>query len=225
MRPDSSLDEAGARPPAGSSCRRRPPGHRRSPRAAGAALTCAVVVAVVLLTPGGAWAHVNGQLTSSTDGISTISLTWEHGCAGSPTIGLRTQIPAGADEVSAQSPEGWTAVVETGQIVWSGPAIRDGQPATVTASMRLAEPAGERVFLPTVQTCETGEEAWIERYGPDEEEPPEPAPLIIVGQLGAPTVGAHSHGPNVVVVVAVVAVAVAAIGGVVLLVRRRRADG
>jgi len=223
MTSSSSLDATGDRHGTGPAAGHGTAVHGWSPlTAAGAVVAAAVAVAVLVLTPTPVWAHVNGELTASADNLSTVSLTWEHGCAGSPTTEVRTQIPGGATDVSAQSPDGWSAVVEPDQIVWSGPGIRDGQKTTVTATMRLVEPGGERVFLPTVQTCETGEEAWIERYTAEQAEPPKPAPLIIVGQLGAPAVGAHSHGPNVLVVVAIVAVAVAAIGGVTALVLRRR---
>lgn len=135
-----------------------------------------------------AGAHVDAEATQDA-GISTITFSFNHGCDGLDTTGIDMQLPPGATEIAPQSPTGWTAQVNADVLSWTGGSIPDGEAASFVASMRIPGEAGETVYLPTLQKCDEGENAWIDRS--DGEDVAYPSPRIVLAE----TVAAPSTTP------------------------------
>jgi hypothetical protein len=57
---------------------------------------------------------------------------------------------------------------------------------TFTIGFQAPDTPGEMVFFKTVQTCEQGETAWIEKWNGEGEEPEHPAPafMLVEGETG-----------------------------------------
>src|SRR3954465_6324331 len=85
-----------------------------------AALGAAAAV-FALATP--AWAHVDAEGETATSGITTVTFSFEHGCAESPTTSLKVKLPDGTTDVAADNPAGWTSATDGGQIQWTGGTI------------------------------------------------------------------------------------------------------
>lgn len=144
-----------------------------------AAAGLAAMALVVLSTP--ASAHVGIASASTTDAITTINFSFDHGCGSSPTIALEMQLPAAAEVVSTELMSGWVFDGTTGdgastsqQVARiSGPPIPDGQLATFSVVARGYDTSVDHL-VPTVQLCEQGEEAWID---PDQASP-QSAPFL-----------------------------------------------
>lgn len=143
----------------------------------------ALVLATVALLLGAApaSAHVGIASASTTDAVTTINFSFDHGCGSSPTIALEMQLPAAAEVVSTELMSGWVFDGTTGdgastsqQVARiSGPPIPDGQFATFTVVARGYDTSVDHL-VPTVQLCEQGEEAWID---PDQASP-QSAPFL-----------------------------------------------
>ncbi len=121
-----------------------------------------------------------------------------HGCAGSPTVGLTVKIPSGVVSVKPEHIAGWDVQVTAGpldepyvddgetitegvtEISWTGGNLPDEQYQDFGISMKLPDKAGETIYFPTVQTCDSGEVAWIEIPEAGEDEPEHPAPAIVL---------------------------------------------
>ena len=144
-----------------------------------AAAGLAAIALVVLSTP--ASAHVGIASASTTDAVTTINFSFDHGCGSSPTIALEMQLPAAAEVVSTELMSGWVFDGTTGdgastsqQVARiSGPPIPDGQFASFTVVARGYDTSVDHL-VPTVQLCEQGEEAWID---PDQASP-QSAPFL-----------------------------------------------
>ncbi|MCB1248215.1 MAG: DUF1775 domain-containing protein [Acidimicrobiales bacterium] len=152
------------------------------------------LVAVVLLTlalwSSPAMAHVSSDpaaASGTTDdaGITTVVLSFDHGCGESPTTGLRVQLPDGTTEVTTTDPDGWTSAVSDGVVTWTGGSVAPKDKGSFELRARLVGQAGEVVYLPTVQTCPDGEEAWIE-IPVDGAEPEAPAPAVTLTRTVTP---------------------------------------
>jgi uncharacterized protein YcnI len=133
---------------------------------------------VTLATP--AWAHVEAAGKTEAGGITTVTFTFAHGCAASPTTGLKVQLPDGTTAVTPQNPAGWTSTATATELTWSGGSIPDSTPGEFVASMRIVGTKGDTVFLPTVQLCQTGQEDWIEKTAEAEAE--HAAPRIVLDE-------------------------------------------
>ncbi|MGZ4706812.1 MAG: DUF1775 domain-containing protein [Acidimicrobiales bacterium] len=142
----------------------------------------AVVALIALAVP--AFAHVEAEGETSASGITTVTFSFQHGCADSPTTSLKIELPAGTTEVKAQDPAGFTSAVTADTLTWSGGSIPATTPGTFVADMRIVGNAGDTIFLPTVQVCAQGENDWIEKT--DDPEADNAAPRITLTQTVAP---------------------------------------
>lgn len=143
----------------------------------------AVIAGVITLIVGAgpAAAHTGTTASPAPEGQTLITYTFSHGCSGAPTIGLRAQLPAGASNVVASNPAGWSSTVTPTEVRWTGPEIADGVSAQFNVAMVLAQPVGATVVMPNIQECTGGAElAWIGTPSSDTSESSRPAPTIIV---------------------------------------------
>jgi len=144
-----------------------------------AALVVAAAAMIMVAAP--ASAHVGIASASTTDAVTTINFSFDHGCGSSPTVALEMQLPEAAQVVSTELMAGWVFDGTSGdgastsrQVARiSGPAIPDGQFASFTVVARGYDTSVDHL-VPTVQLCEQGQEAWID---PDQASP-QSAPFL-----------------------------------------------
>ena len=151
-----------------------------------ATATAATLLIGIIGLAAPASAHV--EASSTVEGsITTVTLTVEHGCGELDLTGLRVQMPAGAMQVTAQDPEGWTSTATAAEIAWTGGPQPAHEEIAFTFSLMLAQPAGTTVRFPAIETCPGGEVAWIEPTPEGGPEPDHPAPQITVGGTATTT--------------------------------------
>jgi uncharacterized protein YcnI len=105
-----------------------------------------------------------------------------HGCAGSPTVKLRVQIPEGVIAVKPMPKAGWTVDVVEGkyaneydfhgnklssgvkEVTWSGGKLPDKNYDEFVMQTMLTDvlKPNTTLYFPVVQECETGVSRWIE---------------------------------------------------------------
>jgi len=195
-----------------------------------------------------AFAHVEAEGDQASDGMASVTFSFTHGCAGSPTTSLKIQLPAGTYDVQAtEAMPGFTAQVTPTELDWTGGSVPDNTKGTFTATMMIPGTKGDTVFFPTVQGCATGEETWIEKT--DDAEAELAAPRIVLtetvaasssstaaGGSGSSTTSKASASPSTteaassssdsdsnktVYIVGGIALVVIVVVGIVLVVRRR----
>lgn len=157
-------------------------------------------VGVLLLSAAAASAHVtladqSAKLGSTYKAVLQVG----HGCAGSPTVKLRVQIPEGVINVKPQPKAGWTVETVKGayaktydlwgakvsegvkEVVWSGGSLPDDFYDEFAFRTYLTGdlPAGP-LYFPVVQECEKGSERWIEipAAGKSADDYEQPAPAV-----------------------------------------------
>ncbi|WP_404540875.1 YcnI family protein [Bradyrhizobium sp. USDA 223] len=143
--------------------------------------SCLILIAALAATP--AAAHVSLETKQATIGASYKAVfTVPHGCAGSPTVKIRVQIPEGVIAVKPMPKAGWTVDVVEGkyageydyhgnklssgvkEVAWSGGKLPDKNydefimQAVLTDKLK----ANTTLYFPVVQECETGVRRWIE---------------------------------------------------------------
>lgn len=121
-----------------------------------------------------------------------------HGCDGSPTTGLRVEIPAGIVMARPQPKPGWTVAVEheplaaplqseygeiterVKSITWTGSLPAD-QFDEFGLLVKLPETTGP-IYFKTEQTCEAGSRSWtdIPSEGQAWHDVPSPAPVLML---------------------------------------------
>jgi uncharacterized protein YcnI len=218
------------------------------------AVVSAAATAAVLLVAGGiASAHVDPDPIAMQAGTSgTVAFKVEHGCDGSPTTGMKFQIPDSVTDAVAVDKAGWTTTLTGKTLDFTGGPLAADQGDDFEITFTAPATAGD-ISFPVIQTCEQGETAWIEPIVDGAAEPDHPAPVIKITAgpptaedltpapeeattegtavatgtetVVATTVSADSDGDsNTGVIVAVVIVgAVVVIGGGLLVARRRNA--
>jgi len=172
---------------------------------------------IVLVAAGSASAHVSiAEDEVAAGSTALITFQFSHGCEGSPTTEVRIQMP---DEIAQATPTinaNWEVAktmetldtpIEGGhgeqitervaEVVYTAKTpVADGYRDTFVLSVPIPEDtAGTTLYFPTIQTCETGETAWIEipAEGQDGEELESPAPSIAVVEADTEDDG-HGHG-------------------------------
>ena len=105
-----------------------------------------------------------------------------HGCAGSPTVKLRVQIPEGVIGVKPMPKAGWTVETVKGkyaaeyehhgsklsegvkEVVWSGGKLADDNYDEFVAATYLTTglKPNTTLYFPVVQECEQGVSRWID---------------------------------------------------------------
>jgi len=139
-------------------------------------------VAISLLGITAAPAHVTLKTQQATVGsVYKAVLIVPHGCAGSPMLKLRVQIPNGVIAVKPQPKAGWNVETVSGkysqtfdyfgtqvsegvkEIVWSGRLLDEHYDefnfrAYLTSDLK----PDTTLYVPVVQECEKGIDRWIE---------------------------------------------------------------
>lgn len=174
---------------------------RRTALRLGAPLGAAGLLALGLAAP--ASAHVTITPSETAAGSYTVlTVSNGHGCEGSPTTGLTIQMPA---EVYAVTPtrnplydvtktmekldepitdaHGNEITERVGTVVYTARTpLPDGYRDAFELSLQLPDTPGETLVFPVVQTCQAGENAWVEvpADGQDPEELERPAPTVTI---------------------------------------------
>jgi uncharacterized protein YcnI len=171
---------------------------RRARRALGAV---AVGGFASLALASSASAHVSiaeGEVTAGSYALLTFGVP--HGCEGSPTTVVRIQMPASIPQVTPTVDANWDvskvmapldAPIDAGhgeqitervsEVVYTAKTpLPDGYRQAFVLSLKVPDDAAGTLAFPTIQTCETGETAWIEQPTAGGEEPEHPAPTVAV---------------------------------------------
>ncbi|WP_275002328.1 DUF1775 domain-containing protein [Promicromonospora iranensis] len=124
----------------------------------GRRLATGVAVALLCLVPAApAAAHVLIETVEPNgDGTATLTFTFDHGCEGEPTDTLEVSMPDGVEALAAGAPDGWTAELEPGSVLWTGKAVPDGDRAEYTLDVRVTGTVGQSFAFPTEQRCAGG---------------------------------------------------------------------
>jgi periplasmic copper chaperone A len=157
---------------------------------------------LTLALAGTAGAHITatpGEAPS--DGYATLDFSVGHGCEESPTTEVRIQVPPSVPTVTPAVNPFWDVTTKEGKkdkVELHGETITRGvsevtytakQPLPVdrldllTMSVKLpAGEEGESVYFPTVQSCEKGQNRWIQipAEGESGEELESPAPAVVL---------------------------------------------
>ncbi|HSK97434.1 MAG TPA: YcnI family protein [Euzebyales bacterium] len=162
-------------------------------------LVLAALCAALLLVAGPAWAHVTAVPGSAPAGKQVVvSFRVGHACDGSPTTAISVRLPDRVASVTPQFLPGWEVETTNGplaepvevhgetvtegirEITWSGGSIPDHTYFDFGVSMLLPDRPGKTLYFPVVQTCESGETAWIEvpAKGEDAHDLELPAPSV-----------------------------------------------
>jgi periplasmic copper chaperone A len=141
------------------------------------------LVALLALATSPVSAHVSLETKQATVGASYKAMfAVPHGCAGSPTVKIRVQIPEGVIAVKPMPKAGWSVDVVEGQysieydyhgnkvssgakeVVWSGGKLPDHNYDEFVISTFLTDglKPNTTLYFPVVQECEKGVSRWIE---------------------------------------------------------------
>ncbi|MCK5890847.1 MAG: YcnI family protein [Aeromicrobium sp.] len=176
------------------------------------AVGSALGLGAATLAAGAASAHVTVTPSTTASGAySLLTFSNPHGCDGSPTTKVSISIPDGiyavtptrhADYTIEKVMEPLADPVDDGhggeytervsEVVYTATTpLPDGYRDAFELQLKLPEgEAGEQLAFPTIQTCETGETAWIDETVEGEPEPDAPAPAFT---LTAATDDGHGH--------------------------------
>jgi len=142
-----------------------------------------IAVAAIVLAASPACAHVGLETKQATIGSSYKAVfTVPHGCAGSPTVKIRVQIPEGVIAAKPMPKAGWNVEAIRGkyateydyhgsklsegvkEVVWSGGKLADGHYDEFVMSTYLTVnlKPNSMLYFPVVQECEQGVSRWID---------------------------------------------------------------
>ena len=141
------------------------------------------VVAAIVLAASPACAHVGLETKQATIGASYKAVfTVPHGCAGSPTVKIRVQIPEGVIAAKPMPKAGWNVEAISGkyageydyhgsklsegvkEVVWSGGKLPDHhyEEFVVSTYLTTGLKPNTILYFPVVQECEQGVSRWID---------------------------------------------------------------
>jgi uncharacterized protein YcnI len=164
----------------------------------------AAIAALLAATP--AFAHVELEVDKAPAASSYKAvLMVPHGCAGSPTVAIKVQIPDGVVHAQPMPKAGWTVTTvvkkldqpvkyydatlteDVREIAWTGGSLPDAYYDEFVFVVHLPDKPGAVIRFPTVQQCAKGVHRWIEipAQGQDAEELKEPAPSLTLGPKAA----------------------------------------
>lgn len=150
-----------------------------------------IVAALLAAVPASAHVTLEAQEAAVGSGYKAVFKV-PHGCAGSPTVKLRVQVPEGVIAVKPMPKPGWTLEVVKGkyaktysfyhgaqlsegakEVVWSGGRLVDEfyDEFVLTGFFTTDLKPGTTLYFPVVQECEKGVERWIETTGAHPEKP------------------------------------------------------
>lgn len=184
---------------------------RRTAARLGAPLGAAGLLTLSLAAP--ASAHVTITPSDTAAGSYTVlTVSNGHGCEGSPTTELTIQMP---EQINAVTPtrhplydvtkttvqldepitdaHGNEITERVGTVVYTAKSpLPEGYRDAVELSLQLPDTPGETLVFPVIQTCQEGENAWVEvpADGQDPDELESPAPTVTITE---PT--GDGHGP------------------------------
>ncbi|WP_407122547.1 YcnI family protein [Bradyrhizobium sp. STM 3561] len=162
--------------------------------------SCLILAATLAASP--AAAHVTLETKQAAVGSYYKAVfAVPHGCAGSPTVKLRVQIPEGVIAVKPMPKAGWTVDVLEGkyaseydfhgsklssgvkEVTWSGGKLPDRYYDEFVMQTMLTDVLKPNTILyfPVVQECESGISRWIEipaEGAPHSHESKSPAPGV-----------------------------------------------
>lgn len=142
--------------------------------------------AAVVLAVGGpiaANAHVTvAPSNTAAESYSVLTFSVGHGCEGSPTTALTFTVPDSIESVTPTVNPGWTITTSDNTVTYTAAEpLTDGLRTTFALSVKLPDlPAGEQLDFPVLQQCEVGSTDWSEPAVEGQEEPPHPAPSIVL---------------------------------------------
>lgn len=174
----------------------------------------AAALALTISLP--AMAHVTADPALAEPGsYFRTALRVPHGCGSSATTAIQVGIPDGVVSVRPQAKAGWQVAIETRKLAhpvdighgrktdtlvsavrWSGGKLPNEQFDEFGLVMKLPDQPGAQLWLPVVQTCESGEIRWeqVPAAGQSAHDLPNPAALIRVADAGKPMMLAqHNH--------------------------------
>lgn len=142
----------------------------------------ALCVAGFFAISGDAMAHATLEQAEARPGsYYKAVIRTPHGCAGSPTIAVRVQIPEGVIGVKPQPKHGWEVEIvretldepladghgnpiteRVTEVHWSGGRLLDEHYDEFVMRVQLPRTPDATVYFPTVQECEEGVDRWIE---------------------------------------------------------------
>jgi uncharacterized protein YcnI len=163
------------------------------------ALAAAAVLTISAINPAGAHFGVSAGSTAA-GAYTVLTFSAGHGCDGSAWNKVAIQIPDSVPMARPGMKAGWTIETTTEESTNAdGETVEKVTSITYTASgpefvvperfydefkvqVQLPSTVGEVVYFPVVQTCEVGENAWIEipAEGQDGEELESPAPSLTI---------------------------------------------
>lgn len=197
---------------------------RRAALVVAAGVVLSVGLSVGLAAPAAAHVTISPSTTAAGE-VAVLRVAVEHGCEDSATTEVAIRLPSGISEAApaphplweaetVPAPEGSTSVVFR-----ADRPVPDGQAIELELEVRLPETGGTLVF-PTVQTCESGELAWLETApdGTDPERLELPAPTVVVTEADA---DGRSTTSLAVGVLGAGVLGTAVVGGVLARQRRR----
>ena len=158
--------------------------------------------ALTLALAGSAAAHITANPGEApTDSYATLRFDVGHGCEESPTTEVRIKVPPSVPSATPAVHPLWDVATKEGKkdkVELHGETITRGvrevtytakQPLppdrldSLTLSVKLpAGEEGESVYFPTVQSCEKGQNRWIQipAEGESAEELESPAPTVVL---------------------------------------------
>lgn len=165
--------------------------------------SCAALLASATLCAIPVHAHVSFEASEARPNTTYKAiLKVPHGCEGAPTVRLRVTIPEGIVAVKPAPKPGWTVETTKGryarsydyfgkplaegvkEIIWSGGSLLDEHYDEFVFQARLTDalPIGQRAYMPVVQDCTNGQNAWTEvpEPGQDAHALKHPAPGIMI---------------------------------------------
>ena len=169
----------------------------------GLAVIGITALAASLVSP--ASAHFGVRATTTAAGsYSLLTFSTSHGCEGSSTTVVTISIPESITTVRPGMNYGWSVEIvrdETrtitdshgnstspiSEVVYTAKEpLLDGFYDSFEVQVQLPDSAGETIYFPVIQSCEVGENAWIQipAEGSDEE-PESPAPSLTITEAQA----------------------------------------
>jgi uncharacterized protein YcnI len=160
-----------------------------------------MLAAAALTIPVAATAHVSIETDEAPRGAFKAVFKVPHGCDGSPTTGVKIEIPEGVIGVKPMPKPGWNLSLEKGAyartydfyhgskvsegvktVTWSGGSLPTEYFDEFVLSVFLTDAleAGSSVYFPVTQTCEKGSIHWAEvaADGQDPHSLKTPAPVL-----------------------------------------------
>ena len=140
-----------------------------------------LIVLALAATPASAHVFLEGK-QATVGGTYKAVFAVPHGCAGSPTVKIRVQIPEGVISVKPMPKAGWSLDIVEGkyaadyayhgnkissgakEVVWSGGRLADNNYDEFVVNTHLTDglKPNTMLYFPVVQECEKGVSRWIE---------------------------------------------------------------